>query len=144
MPLLSADDPVFVVDLTEPTMDACREDLAGQASAPAPRPADGGAGEVEVRAVALVFAWEEDPVLLAIRPTRDSAMLDALARLLRMTMLTGNSIAALVTEHGDAAVKRLYFAKRFPRFIYEGFPATVRPRLPTAMVDAMGSARRRR
>lgn len=136
---LSVDDPVFVVDLSDETMQACREaldhdqpmaaDPKGEATPPRP-----------IRAVALVFDWEADPVLLAIEPTEDLEVLDVLARLMRYAMITGHSIAKLVTEHGDDEMKRMFFARRFPRFVYRGIPISVRKRLPEELVDAMGRA----
>ena len=132
--MLSENDPVFVVDFSEETMRACAadfmaptEDVATEEKPP-PR-----APEKSIRAIALVFDWQDDPVLLAINPTKDTAMLDALARLLRGAIITGASVSHLATEYGDDTMKRMYFAKRFPRFVYRGIPATVRPRLPEAL-----------
>jgi hypothetical protein len=146
MDLLAVSDPVFVVDLTPRTMEACRADLAGPApgaggdpaTAPAPSPSR------PIRAVALVFAWEGDPVLLPIQPTVDTEMLEAMARLIRMAMLTRRSVANLVTEAGDEPLKRLYFSRKLPRFIYDGVPAPVRHRIPTELQEALGKRRRRR
>src|SRR5512138_3908787 len=95
--LLALTDPVFVVDLTPRTMDACRAELAASPGAADAAPAGAVRGEEEhpgpperpIRAVALVFTWEGDPVLLNIRPTLDTQMLDAMARLIRMALLTG-------------------------------------------------------
>jgi hypothetical protein len=80
--------------------------------------------------VALRLADDEEPLLLPIAPTRDMAALDAAARLLRVAAVTGRSLAELATEHGDARLRRLYFGKRLPAFIYEGAPARVARRLP--------------
>jgi hypothetical protein len=145
MDLLAVSDPVFVVDLTPRTMEACRTDLAGPApggdpaTAPAPAPASR-----PIRAVALVFTWEGDPVLLSIQPTADTEMLEAMARLLRMAMLTRRSVASLVTEAGGEHLKRLYFSRKLPRFIYDGVPAPVRHRIPMELQEALGRRRRRR
>lgn len=128
-------------------MDACRRDFEQ-----APATARAGANSRgfgpratarPVRAVALVFAWEEDPVLLSIRPTRDAAMLDAMARVLRTALLTGRSVASVVTELGDARLKRLYFSRGLPPFIYDGVPAPVRHRIPTQLQQALGRRRAR-
>jgi hypothetical protein len=143
--LLSAHDPVFVVDLTPQTMNTCRADF-GLGSPPnvevatvVPDPP-----ERPVRALALVFAWEEDPVLLSIQPTLDTEMLDAVARLIRAALITRRSIAHLVTEHGDDEMKRLYFSRRLPRFIYDGIPAPVRHRVPAELQQAVGHGGRPR
>ena len=134
---LSVDDPIFVIDLSDETMQKAREALdedvpmvpASELSEQADR---------HLRAVALVFDWSDDPVLLAMEPTNDLKMLDALARLMRFALLTGHSIARLVTEHGDDEMKRMFFARRFPRFVYRGIPVSVRKRLPKELVEAMG------
>lgn len=147
MELFSLDDPVYVVDLTPSTMERCRLELDGGAGvatpAPEPRPVREPPNR-PLRAVALVFDWSADPVLLPIAPTRDLGLLESLARLLRMVLLTERSVAWLVTEAGDEALKRRYFAREFPRFIYEGIPASVRGRLPKVLWEAMGPRRRRR
>lgn len=146
MELLDPREPVFVVDLTEPTMANCKRDFepAEGASAPplAPSSRPLSIPKHEVRAVALVFEWQHDPVLLAVDPTRDIEMLDALARLLRATLVTGYSLAHLATEFGDPRMQRMYFSRRFPRFVYSGIPIPVRNRLPDQLVLAMGSTRR--
>jgi hypothetical protein len=148
MHLLDPREPVFVVDLTDQTMDNCKRDFEpaneGASSPPpvAPAPRRLSTPEHDVRAVALVFDWQHDPVLLAVNATRDIEMLDALARLLRASLLTGQSVAHLATEFGDPAMQRMYFARRFPRFVYSGIPMPVRARLPKQLVSAMGSSRR--
>lgn len=93
-----------------------------------------------IRAIALIFDRNADPVLLAIDPTEDLRMLDALARLMRFALLTERSIATLATEFGDVEMKRMFFARRFPRFVYRGIPVSVRTRLPSTLVEAMGRA----
>jgi hypothetical protein len=143
--LLAPQDPVFVVDLTPETMASCRDELFAPDDQPAaaavrPPPAPGS----PLRAIALLFARDEDPVLLSIRPTLDTAMLDAVARLIRGALLTGRTVANLVTEAGDAELKRLYFARALPRFIYDGVPAPVRHRVPEALRSALGHRRSRR
>lgn len=147
MDLLAVSDPVFVVDLTPRTMEACRADLAspapGAGGDPAAAPAPGPASR-PIRAIALVFTWEGDPVLLSIQPTVDTEMLEAVARLIRMAMLTRRSVASLVTDAGDEQLKRLYFSRKLPRFIYDGVPAPVRHRIPTELQEALGHRRRRR
>jgi hypothetical protein len=151
--LLSTADPVFVVDLSPTMMARCAADFEPPKSVDQQSNAEGiddNAGrelpwcEQEIRAIALVFNWQEDPVLLAIEPTRDGAMLDALARLLRTTLLTGESFSAIVTSYGDDEIKRMYFARRFPRFVYSGIPVPVRKRLPSELVEAMGRETRSR
>jgi len=145
--LLALSDRVFVVDLTPETMEACRAELASRtmrATSPAddePRPP--AAPDQPLRAVALVFAQDRDPVILAIPPTADTEVLDAAARLLRMALLTRRSIANLVTELGDERLKHLYFSRRLPRFLYEGVPAAVQRRLPAELCQALGRRRRR-
>jgi len=148
--LLALSDPVYVVDLTPQTMEACRPDFEASGRLPGHEP-DGPVSPPEVparperpiRAVALVFEWGADPVLLPIRPTQDLVMLDALARLIRAALLTGRSVASLVTEAGDEELKRLYFSRRLPRFVYDGVPVPVRHRLPARLVEALGRPRRR-
>ena len=144
MALLSVHDPVFVIDLTPQTMSVCRVEFEGgrpDGATPA-TPRDGP--ERPIRAIALVFAWEEDPVLLSIQPTTDTRMLDAVARLIRTAMLTHRTIATLVTEFGDDDLKRRYFARGLPRFVYDGIPAPVRHRIPAELQEAFGHGGRRR
>jgi hypothetical protein len=100
--------------------------------------------ERPIRAIALVFAWEADPVLLSIQPTTDMGMLDAVARLIRTAMLTRRTIATLVTDFGDDDLKRRYFARSLPRFVYDGIPAPVRHRIPLQLQEAFGHGGRRR
>ncbi len=151
MELLDPHKLVFVVDLTEQTMSNCRRDFEPEDTAPPATnpptttlrsPRQWSTPRHEVRAVALVFEWQDDPVLLAVNPTRDIEMLDALARLLRATLVTGHSVAHLATEFGGPAIQRMYFARRFPRFVYSGIPISARKRLPEQLVAAMGSSRR--
>ena len=147
MDLLEIYDPVFVVDLSPQTMDACQADF-GYEQVEGDRSPSGSDHPSKlprpIRAVALIFAWEKDPVLLSIQPTKDTQMLDAVARLMRTAMLTQRSVGALVTEYGDDELKRLYFSRRMPRFIYEGIPAPVRHRIPSELQRALGSVSRRR
>jgi hypothetical protein len=130
--LLALDDPVFVIDLTPQTMALCRADLddeAGASSASTARQVD-DPPDPPIRAVAFVLDWEEQPVLVGIRPTRDMQMLDALARLIRMSLLTGVTAKRLATECGDDEIGRLYEGRRFPGFVYEGIAGPPRERLP--------------
>ncbi len=160
MDLLAPHDPVFVVDLTPEAMDLCRASFGDPDAPPhaeAARPPAEPASRDEppdraearpapaqpIRAVALLFARDADPVLLSIRPTLDTAMLDAMARLVRSALLTRRSVASLVTEAGDAELKRLYFARALPRFIYDGVPAPVRHRIPEELRAALGRRARR-
>ena len=154
--LLSTRDPVFVVDLSPAAMESTRTDFVvgaadargalpyDPAQARAASPAEAGARdtaappEAPVRAIALVFDWDDDPVLLAIEPTRDTEMLDALARLLRAALHTGHPVSLLATDFGSLDIKRMYFAKRFPRWVYRGIPATVRHRVPEKLCRALG------
>jgi hypothetical protein len=143
MDLLSVHDPVFVVDLTPQTMNVCRVEFERgrpESEPAAPRVVP----ERPIRAIALVFAWEEDPVLLSIQPTTDLGMLDAVARLIRTAMLTRRTIATLVTDFGDDDLKRRYFARGLPRFVYDGIPAPVRHRIPLQLQEAFGHGGRRR
>jgi hypothetical protein len=148
--ILSVHDPVFVVDLTPQTMSACRSDFsiaepasvsANSADTP---PLSTVPPTKPIRALALIFAWEQDPVLLSIQPTLDTEMLDTVARLIRTAMLTRRSVASLVTEHGDDHLKRLYFSRCLPRFIYEGIPAPMRHRIPFELQKALGGNGRRK
>lgn len=145
MDLLTVHDPVFVVDLTPQTMSVCRVELErGGSEGDAEHPRTLELPERPIRAIALVFAWGDDPVLLSIQPTADMEMLDAVARLIRTAMLTRRSIATLVTESGDDDLKRRYFARSLPRFVYDGIPAPVRHRIPVELQDAFGHGGRRR
>ena len=135
MSLLAMDDPVFVVDLSPETMEACRRDFcrdeqgsARPASAVPPPP------ERPIRAIALLFSpAEEQPLLLPIPPTRDTVMLDATARLIRSAALTGRSLADLAIEHGDESLRRLYRSGRLPEFIYVGLPEAALVRIPEGL-----------
>ncbi len=142
--LLATHDPVFVIDLTSDTMRSCARELGGAEADSEERlgePSPPSPPGQPVRAVALVFAWENDPILLPIRPTVDMRMLDAAARLIRTALLTGQTVAAVATELGDVEVKRLYFSRRLPRFIYEGVPAPVRHRVPAEVHAVLGHRR---
>jgi hypothetical protein len=145
--LLALHDPVFVVDLSPEVMVGCRAAFeAGAAPTLAAEPALAPASPPErpIRAIALLFARDADPVLLSIRPTLDTSMLDAVARLIRAALLTSRSVASLVTEAGDDRIKRLYFSRTLPRFIYDGVPAPVRHRIPPTLQAALGHRRPRR
>jgi hypothetical protein len=139
--LLAPHDPVFVIDLTADTMRSCARDFGG--GAPDSEEGAGGGAPPDsprhpVRAIALVFAWEEDPVLLPLRPSVDARILDATARLIRTALLTGQTVAGVATELGDETVRRLYFSRKLPRFIYEGVPAPVRHRIPAEVHGVLG------
>jgi hypothetical protein len=136
--LLSVDDPVFVVDLTPPALAACRRDFleAGDGQGPPlaerelPDPP-----ERPVRAIALVVALDQDPTLVPIPGTRDMVALDATARLLRSALATGRRVAELALLHGDDVLRELYLGRRLPPFIFDGFPAPLRDRLPDGLWD---------
>jgi hypothetical protein len=140
--LLAISDPVFVVDLSPQTMRACSADFTrqppGEARAGRAKPHLPSPPKKAIRAVALIFGWEDDPILLNIRPTKDTQMLDAMARLIRAAVLTRRSVASIVVEHGDDTLKRLYFSKGLPRFIYEGIPAPARHRIPREFLRTLG------
>jgi hypothetical protein len=144
MTLLSIDEPVFIIDLTEATMAEARTDFED------PAPEAGGSPRAlpsiaePIRSVALVFDGQVDPVLLGVESTEDAVMLDALARLLRSALITGRSLASLAVDHGDELLRRLYFQRSLPRFVYDGIPSTVRHRVPEALVRAMGKGGRSR
>jgi len=134
--LLALDDPVYVIELTAAALEACRRDLLGVRSE---GDADGGAAAGRtleppparpVRALALIFAADEDPLLLPIEPTRDMAALDAAARLIRAAAVTGRPLAELATDCGDLQLQRLYFARRLPRLIYQGVSPEQARRIP--------------
>ncbi|MCA9664651.1 MAG: hypothetical protein KC503_03655 [Myxococcales bacterium] len=152
---LSDSDPVYVIDLTAaairraarelgvdpPAALAVPEGAIGQGAideavsraaeaALAERVSPADAPPPELRAVALIFDWDDDPVLLAIAPTRDIEALACLARLLRAAYLVGSSLALFVNDQGDDQMRRLYFERRFPRFVYAGVPATLQARMP--------------
>ena len=81
-------------------------------------------------------------MLVPIPPTRDTSMLDALARLLRTCMLTGKRVGELVADHGDPMMRQLYAAGSFPPFVYLGFDSDSEwlARLPPALRRAVGPA----
>jgi hypothetical protein len=142
--LLSIDDPVYVVDLTPEALQECRAEL----DQPLDESSEGGierelgpAPSRPIRAVALVLDRNADPLLVPVRPTRDVRMLDALARLLRVGMTTGTSVATLATEHGDAYIQRLYFRRELPGFVYEGLPRPARERAPRELTRIFGARR---
>jgi hypothetical protein len=142
MTLLSADEPVFVIDLSEAALAEARSDFEEPLGPARGRPRDLSAPERPVRAVALLLGASEDPLLLEIEPTRDAVMLDALARLVRAALVTGETVASLATEHGGEALRRLYLERRFPRFVYEGVPPPAGDRLPRGLARALVVPRR--
>jgi hypothetical protein len=138
MDLLALDDPVSGVDLTPEMLEVCRAELADEGGAEAPSRPPPDPPEGAVRVVGLVFDWDHDPVLLPVPPTRDVAMLDAVARLLRVALVTGRRVAELATEYGDAEVGRLYRDRRLPAFVYDGIPEPARARVPEALLELLG------
>ena len=124
MELLATDDPVYVVDLTEAALAACRAafDDANLGTDPAfegtdPNP-QRGPKKRPIRAVAFLTEADADPVLVPITPTRDVMALDAMARLVRAAVVTGVPVAELATRHGDGQLTALYRARRLPAFVY--------------------------
>jgi hypothetical protein len=141
--LLAAQDDVFTIDLTPETMEACRvvffdegcqsRDGTNLGSNVIPDPP-----ERPIHAVALIFSWAEEPMLLSIEPTKDTQVLDAMARLIRAAMLTGQPISTLVTENGDEEIQQLYFAHKLPSFIYDGIPKALCGKVPVELRAAFG------
>ena len=131
-----SDEPVFVVDLTEATMEACGEEIRRGAEAPS-APSLPEAPDEPIRTVALVVD-DSDPVLLAIEPTRDVVLLDALARLLRIAVLSGERVPAVAVGYGDELERRLAFERRLPAWVYDGVEPRVARRLPRALRAVLG------
>ncbi len=134
MTLLSWNDPVFVVDLTPEALAECQQELEGAldgSSEPAPeKKAKTSFSHAPLQAVALVFNWDDGPLLIAIEPTQNRQMLDALARLLRIGLLKGIPLSTLALDFGDDDLKRLYFSRELPGFVYGALEAEVWERLP--------------
>jgi len=139
--LLAPDDPVYVIDLTEEL--AARTEPGAGAAAPAgpatppPPPPPPPPPAAAIRAVALLVAPDAEPVLLEIPPTRDTVMLDALARVLRVAVRAGATVAAVAAGGDDPLVQRLYAARAFPPFLYQGAGVQVAARLPEAVRRAL-------
>ena len=140
MTLLAADDPVFVVDLIA--------ELAGNGDA-----ADSGDGrsrrdngpppvpELPIAAVALLVAEDADPLLLEIPPTRDTVLLDALARLLRVAVREGATLQQVASHGDDPLLQSLMGEGKLPPFVYAGPPEHVRARMPPRLAAIFDSSR---
>lgn len=138
MELLSIDDPVFVVDLTPAAVAACRRDFLEEAEGHATPLAERELPDPParpVRAIALVVALDQDPALVPVSATRDMVALDATARLLRSALATGRRVAELALLHGDEVLRQLYLGRKLPAFVFDGFPAALRDRLPAGLWD---------
>lgn len=135
MTLLALDDPVFVVDLTPAALEQTRRAFERIDEEPGPARAAPSAPERLIRAVALVFDWEADPVLVPVEPTRDTVALDATARLLRAALVTGARVADLASCEPDLLA--LHAGRRLPAFVYEGLPPAIRGRVPPRLADAV-------
>jgi len=134
------DRPVFVVDLRAAAMEESaaevvdRRDEDGPRSLPEPP-------LLPIDQVALLVDGRDEPVLLSVEPTRDVELLDALARLLRIALLSGERVPAVAVEYGDELERRLAFERRLPAWVYDGVRPAVALRLPAALRSVLGPPR---
>lgn len=119
------DRPVLVVDLRAPSLAEDRE----EARAPA-LPEDETIEEGEsIDAVALLHDASDAPLVLAIEPTRDRRLLDALARLMRFAVVRGERIPTVAVRYGSEYERSLVFERRLPPWAYDGIDAALPPAL---------------
>lgn len=125
------DAPVLVVDLRER---ARADDRAALGGAPPPLPADEPLEAHErVDTVAVLHDGSDEPLLLAIEPTRDRGELDAIARILRFAVLHGARMPEVAVTHGGEQERSMAFERRLPRWAYEGIDRRRARALPPAL-----------
>jgi hypothetical protein len=135
---LDTEEPVFVIDLTAGAI----EEAAARSSetterAPPPsalpeRPAK-PIGQVAL----LIDGWPE-PLVLALAPTSEVELLDALGRLLKIAVLSGERVPAVAVNYGDELERRLAFERRLPEWVYEGIDEGIARKLPPAVRKVLG------
>jgi hypothetical protein len=136
-----ADEPVFVIDLRGSTMrEVRREVAAARAGAFVPRLLPAPPDE-PVRLVALLVDGRAEPVLLPITPTRDIALLDALARLVRFAVLEGLRPAEVARRYGGPLERSLADDGRLPAWAAGDLDAALLGALPKEVQRALGPGR---
>jgi hypothetical protein len=129
--MINIDEPVFVVDLTDAEMRQCEAELALLA--------EGGRPPVRtlpdepptpIRWLALVIEGRDAPLLLPLEPTRDVVFLDALARIIRIAVLSGERLPTVAIEHGGDLERSLSFGRELPGWAYEGIDPAIAAGLP--------------
>ncbi len=138
-----ADEPVFVIDMTEREMAPARaafferrsDDPAAPAALPPTPPSP-------ISTVALILDGWNDPLLLPIEPTEDVVLLDALARLLRTAVLVKQRVPAVAVEYGDELERRLLFERRLPTWLVSGVDDNVAARLPSEIARVLAPSQR--
>lgn len=116
----SDDRPVLVVDLRASSL---AEDRAAGDGAPALPPDEPLEDGETIDLVALLHDGSDAPLLLAIEPTRDRRLLDALARLMRFAALRGERIPRVAVRYGSEYERTLAFERRLPAWAYDGIDA---------------------
>ncbi len=128
--MIDPDEPVFVVDLTPEELDRTAAEIRRGGDAPRPGRILPEPPDRPIEWLALVTGAEEDPLLLPLEPTRDVVLLDALARLIRIAVLSGERIPAVAINYGDRLERILAFERRLPRWAYEGIDPADAAALP--------------
>ena len=124
------DEPVFVVDLTRPEMERCAAEIEGDGEPPEERRLP-ERPERPVRWLALLIEGWGDPLLLPVEPTEDVVFLDALARIIRIAVLSGERMPSVAVGYGEELERKLAFEQRLPRWAYEGIDPVLAARLPS-------------
>jgi hypothetical protein len=136
--MFDPNEPVFAVDLTKGELARCVEEIEEDTVAPtAPRRLP-EPPERPIRWMALIYDEAEDPLLLPIEPTRDVCLLDALARLLRIAVLSGERISSVAINYGEELERTLAFERRLPAWAYEGIEARRASHLPEPLRTVLG------
>lgn len=127
--MFDPDEPVFVIDLTSAELARCAAEMQGSQELlderPLPEPPD-----QPIRVVALLAEGLSEPFLLRIDPTRDVLYLDALGRILRIAVLSGERMPTVAVEYGEELERKLAFERRLPSWAYEGIERGLARRLP--------------
>lgn len=126
---------VYVIDLTleERNRLAQQVDQDGKAIEESPKTELAQPPERPIRYIALLTEAQEDPILLPIEPTKDVRYLDALARLLRIGDLAGETIPSVAINYGDVYERKLAFERKLPDWAYSGVDSELLAQLPASL-----------
>ena len=123
------DEPVFVVDLTPREMARCAAEMQDSEEALPERELP-DPPERPIRWLALLLEGRDEPLCLPVEPTRDVQLLDALGRILRIAVLSGERMPNVAIKYGEEAERKLAFEKHLPSWAYMGIDAATARTLP--------------
>ena len=124
----SSEELVYVVDLTTTELERAEEEIHSKRQLEPPPLPEEPPREIEI--LALLIDGREEPLFLPIEPTRDVLYLDALARLLRIAALAGETLSSVAINYGEAFERSLAFERRLPTWAYDGVDRDVAVTLP--------------